>query len=380
MAQDNIVSGLFNLTPELYQQRQLEQDIAAQQKAAAMAASPGTMLNPSLAPLYAQAAQQGQLVGQGVKAIGGLLGVEDQQLKMVRDITEMRKQFDVSTPQGLRDFAQALSGRGYTTFAMEAAKAADAREKTITETKKIEEETKFVGRKIEEIGVPGNPELVIKAAVDKNGNVIKTIGEPYSRFNAKTIVNAGDKNVLAVDQKMAEDYLSQFQSAKKVLPRLDEMQQLVAKGVVQGSTAEARQGFLSVMEAAGLNTKNASNVIGNSEQFNKEVQNLVQGIIKSYGINPSNADLKATLASLPELSKTPQGLNQVLNSLIKVKRDEYNESRRALDYFRGNKGSFIGYEEKVPLLAQDLPKQKTITINKPLEKMSTQELQDLLKD
>lgn len=363
---DNIVGNLFGVTPEMYQQQQNQlQEAKALQYA---------QMSPE------QQAQYGFFRGgqQLGAAAAGLLGVEDPQLKMIRDVQAMRANYDVSTPEGLREFAQALSTKGYTNFAMEAAKAADARAKQIAETGKLQQETKYIGREIKEIGVKGNPELVIKAAVDKDGNVIQTIGEPYSRFTAKTLVNAGEKNVLAVDQKMAEDYLSQFQSAKKVLPRLDEMQKLVANGVVQGETADARQGFLRVMEAAGMNTKNASKVLGNSEQFNQEVQNLVQGIIKAYGINPSNADLKATLSSLPELTKSAQGLNQVINSLIKVKRDEYTESKRALDYFRGNKGSFIGYEEKVPLLAQEQPAGKTIKIDKPLNQYSTQELQQLL--
>lgn len=366
MAEQNIVGNLFGVTPELYQQAQQQQQMAEAERMGKL--TPEQFINT-------QAYRGGQAAGN---VAAGLLGTQDPQLQMIRDVQAMRANYDVSTPQGLRDFAQALSNKGYTNFAMEAAKAADAREKTISETGKIKKETELFGREYKEIGVPGNPELVIKALVDKEGNVIKTVGEPYSRFTAKTLVNAGEKNVLAVDQKMAEDYLSQFQSAKKVLPRLDEMQKLIADGVVQGETANARQGFLRVMDAAGMNTKNASKVLGNSEQFNQEVQNLVQGIIKAYGINPSNADLKATLSSLPELTKSAQGLNQVLSSLIKVKRDEYTESKRALDYFRGNKGSFIGYEEKVPLLAQEQPAGKTITITKPLNQYSTQELQQLL--
>jgi hypothetical protein len=84
------------------------------------------MLNPSLAPLYAQAAQQGQVIGEGARAVAGLLGVEDPQLNMIRDVQQMRTQFDVSTPAGLRSFAQALGQRGYTDLAMQAtARAAD---------------------------------------------------------------------------------------------------------------------------------------------------------------------------------------------------------------------------------------------------------------
>jgi hypothetical protein len=126
MAQPNVVPSLFGLTPELYQQNRA-QDLQAQQiKAATMAAGPGTMLNPSLAPLYAQAAQRGQFQGEALRGVAGLLGVEDPELVKIRDVQQMRTQFDVSTPAGLRQFAQALGQKGYTDLAIQAtAKAAD---------------------------------------------------------------------------------------------------------------------------------------------------------------------------------------------------------------------------------------------------------------
>jgi len=129
----SIVGGIFGLTPELYQQGLMQRDIAAQQEAGSLAAGPGTMLNPSLAPLYSQAAQQGQLIGKG---IGGLLGVEDPQLQMVRDVTEMRKQFDVSTPTGLRSFAQALGQKGYTDLAIQASSRAADIDKELSQAEK----------------------------------------------------------------------------------------------------------------------------------------------------------------------------------------------------------------------------------------------------
>ena len=126
MAQQNIVPSLFGLTPELYQQQRLADLQAQQVRAGTMAAGPGTMLNPSLAPLYAQAAQQGQVLGEGARAVAGLLGVEDPELRKIREVQQMRTQFDISTPKGLRDFASALAAKGYGDLAIQAsAKAAD---------------------------------------------------------------------------------------------------------------------------------------------------------------------------------------------------------------------------------------------------------------
>jgi hypothetical protein len=125
MAEKDIVGGIFGMSPEMYT---MARDMAGQQRAATLAAQPGTMMNPSLAPLYAQAAQQGQLIG---RAAGSLLGVEDPELMKIRDVQQMRTQFDVSTPAGLSQFAQALGQKGYTDLAMQAAQRAAELEQTV---------------------------------------------------------------------------------------------------------------------------------------------------------------------------------------------------------------------------------------------------------
>lgn len=134
MAERNIVGGMFGISPETYL---MNRDIRGQQESAALAAGPGTMMNPSLAPLYAQAAQQGQLIGRGV---GGLLGIEDPELVKIRDVQQMRTQFDVSTPQGLTQFAQALGQKGYTDLAMQASQRAAELQETMAKTGKAQAE------------------------------------------------------------------------------------------------------------------------------------------------------------------------------------------------------------------------------------------------
>jgi hypothetical protein len=133
MAERNIVGGMFGISPEMYA---MNRDIRGQQQAASVA-QPGTMMNPSLAPLYAQAAQQGQLIGRGV---GGLLGIEDPELVKIRDVQQMRTQFDVSTPAGLSQFAQALGQKGYTDLAMQASTRAAELQETMAKTGKAQAE------------------------------------------------------------------------------------------------------------------------------------------------------------------------------------------------------------------------------------------------
>lgn len=117
---DNIVGSLFGISPEqLMQQRQLR-DVEQQAAIGRSAALPGSMMSPSLAPFYQQATQQGQLIGRGV---GALLGSEDPELQKVTQIKQLSSQFDLTTPAGMRQFAQQLQQFAPQEAVMAAAKA-----------------------------------------------------------------------------------------------------------------------------------------------------------------------------------------------------------------------------------------------------------------
>jgi hypothetical protein len=114
MAERDIVGGLFGVTPEMYQQQRQQQQLAEAVRMGSL--TPEQFINT-------QAYRGGQALGN---VAGSLLGVEDPQLMKIRDVQQMRTQFDVSTPAGLREFAQALGQKGYTDLAVQAtAKAAD---------------------------------------------------------------------------------------------------------------------------------------------------------------------------------------------------------------------------------------------------------------
>jgi hypothetical protein len=99
MATD-IVGSLFGISPEMYQQqmnRQALQDAVAMQR---------------LSPLERAGAltQAGAyMAGQGV---GGAFGIEDPMLKMVSTRNALARQFDINSPEGLTQFAQALQQSG----------------------------------------------------------------------------------------------------------------------------------------------------------------------------------------------------------------------------------------------------------------------------
>jgi len=177
---------------------------------------------------------------------------------------------------------------------------------------------------------------------------IKAAGAGASKIEIK-----GQENVLDIDKDDAKDYKLSQKSAQKALPVLNNMQRLLdsPQGIIGGTAAEARTGFLKALDTFGVSTAEARKAVSNTEQFNIQTRNLLQSIIKQFGYNPSNADVKFALESLPNVSNSPEGLRAILNSLIKANKDQLNESTRALDYFRKNKGSFEGFTPNLDIVA-----------------------------
>lgn len=106
MAEPSIVQGLFGVTPGAYQE---QRDRQAMQDAIAMA-----QLDPMQ---YANAAIQAG-AGRAAGGFAGLMGVEDPQMRLISQRNALAKQFDVSTPEGLAQYGQALQQAGDTQGAL----------------------------------------------------------------------------------------------------------------------------------------------------------------------------------------------------------------------------------------------------------------------
>ena len=104
----DIVPTLFGLSPELYQE---QRDQMARQRAMQLA---------RMAPLEQAsygAARAGQQLGG---AFASAMGVEDPQMRLISQRNALARQFDVSTPEGLAQYGQALQQGGDTAGALEA--------------------------------------------------------------------------------------------------------------------------------------------------------------------------------------------------------------------------------------------------------------------
>lgn len=96
MAQQDIVGGLFGMTPEAYQQGMNRRDTAANLTAAQL--TPG-----QLAGYYAM--QAGTGLG---RAAQGLLGVEDPEMQLISRTNQLVQEIGVDTPEKLRTLAGEL--------------------------------------------------------------------------------------------------------------------------------------------------------------------------------------------------------------------------------------------------------------------------------
>ena len=97
---ENIVAGLFGLTPEAYQGQQYQQDLRR---------------GAELAQLSPGAAAQANLmasVGQLGRGVAGAMGIEDPQLKLISTRNTIAQQIDQSNPESILKGAQMLSQMG----------------------------------------------------------------------------------------------------------------------------------------------------------------------------------------------------------------------------------------------------------------------------
>jgi hypothetical protein len=97
---ENIVAGLFGLTPQMYQNQQYNQDL---NRGIQMA-----QLSPGAA---AQAGLQAS-VGQLGRGFAGALGIEDPQLKLISTRNTIAQQIDQTNPESILQGAQMLAQAG----------------------------------------------------------------------------------------------------------------------------------------------------------------------------------------------------------------------------------------------------------------------------
>lgn len=178
----DIVPSLFGLTPESYNQ---QQQMAALSQGAQLA-----QMSPEArgaAMTYAGAAGLG-------RGIGGLLGAEDPQLKLIAQRQQLAQQIDMTNPNSIARGAQLASQMGDVQAASALAAQAQELQKKIAETQKLGAEATKLG--YENIGKQGQVQQLMTqfgmdpvqaTAVASNADLLKQYLTPKTQQSFKLL-------------------------------------------------------------------------------------------------------------------------------------------------------------------------------------------------
>lgn len=317
---DNIVGSLFGISPEQLMQQRQARDVEQQVAAGRSAALPGSMMSPSLAPFYQQAAQQGQLIGRGV---GALLGSEDPELQKVTQIKQLSSQFDLTTPAGMRQFAQALQQIA-PNEAMMAAKRADemeqsglTRQKTQADITKAELSASQEEKLRAELSAlpPDAPDEQVISVVTKYGSADKILQE-LSRKQDRAA--AREQKQALVDIKnydKAQNAQAKVQAATDSADRIiNTIQQAIP---LVGYTTAGVAGAANVPGTAGRDLETALTTIKANLGFDRLQQmrdaSKTGGALGNVAVKELEA-LQATIASL-DRGQSPDKLKNNLKDI-----------------------------------------------------------------
>lgn len=342
MATD-IVSGLFGVNPSALQRARQEAAFAEDYKSV------------QLTPM-----QQGNLMlRQGARALGEglapLLGGQDPEMAKATMARQLASQFDITSAEGLRQYAQALAQNGAPDLAQLAVQRADQMATTGLKQGKLSEETRLMGREIKEIGVPGNPELVQKAVVDKDGNIIRTISEPYSRFTTKQNISVDAKGETkfverlgANDAETVTEAMKTRATALSTIGSLQKLNSLNNQELISGTFATGRVGAANLLATLGLASKDDVSRIATSQQYAKVAKDVIfQTLGGKLGVGFSNEDRRFIEALIPQLETSPEARRQLISYMIDKNKLIVDETTRLENYGRANNG-LGGFDYKIP--------------------------------
>jgi hypothetical protein len=339
-----IVGGLFGVSPEqLMRQRQTTDANNAFRFA-------------QLSPMErAQMAiyQGGAGLGRGLQ---GLLG-GDPELERVSQIKQLSSQFDLSTPQGARQFAQALQPFA-PAEAMQAVREADrmeqaglGRQKTAAETTLAEAKTQAALRE----KVPAADEeskrirlnqLMAQLGPEEGARAfqLEQLEGKKSVAKAGATVTPGGRQILEVESKRAGELQKRIDSGYTVLERLNSQQQALEQGLIGGSFADGRTAAATFAATIGLGDQRLINALANSKSFKANQNALAAAIAKQLGVNPTDKDFQASLDQFAKQSDDPKASLQFIKQMQNQFKQRQNINENMMNSYIENDGTFRNYK------------------------------------
>ena len=227
MAEPNIVGSLFGVTPELYQE---QRDLMRQKQAMAFAQQ-----DPRAQATFGLY-RAGQQVGQ---ALGGLMGAEDPQMRLVSQRNALAKQIDMNDPESIMRGAQMAAQSGDTVAASALAEYARkasseialaqqrSAEKMTPEQRNAKTESELTDRLDQLTKFPQSPERDRAVNLVKNQLTALTRGKPEKVSDVIQV--ARELGVLTDALAKTQEGTSEYNSLKAQINRLEKSDKVEAK-------------------------------------------------------------------------------------------------------------------------------------------------------
>ena len=403
---ENIVAGLFGLTPQMYQNQQYQQDL---NRGISMA-----QLSPGAA---AQAGLQAS-VGQLGRGIAGAMGIEDPQLKMISARNAIAQQIDQTNPESMLQGAQMLAQMGDQQGAMALAQYARQAQSEMAQTQqrlaagkasmasaareriqadpfqKLVESGKYTPASLAEFQRTGKPDDLVlyekpekpTTANIKEVGVAETTREPVyldvnadqqfiykkdaegkqvrvpftggvDRTTAKTSLGVklpeGESEfVKALGKKDAErvdNAITVRDTAVSTINSLNKLASLPDNQLITGQFATGRVGATNLLVTLGLAASSDTNKLVSSQEYQKVAGDVIlQTLGGKLGSGFSNADREFIQGLIPQLETNPAARRQLISFMQNKNQEIVKESIRLENYAREKKG-LSGFEPKIPM-------------------------------
>lgn len=335
-------------------------------------------LDEQRAAKFAEQTQEQRLAGMGYKAGAGLgrglagafgVDVTDPTIRQAAELRRMASEYDVSSPDGLMQMAQALRGSN-PQMAVQLAEKAQAMRKTMAETQaktseKLTPEQKNAAALADASGAErGTPEwtqaykssltgLTAKAeakisygadaervskalfgtAFDKlapeqadrvNKEVLKQEAMLRATGAAKqTVINAQETSFAKqrgeLQAKSLADAETQAKASSNAVNRLTGMEKLNKGTMITGPLAGTAIGAGQFLSSLGLLSPDSAKTLSSSEVYDKLAKDLVmQDLGGKLGANISNADRDFIEARIPQLRNSAQARTDLIGKLKEI--------------------------------------------------------------
>lgn len=396
MATESIVGGLFGMTPEAYQLQQSRQDLARAAELGQM--DPFASARTSL--IY------------GGSQLGRMLGGEDPQLQLISTRNALARQFDINTPQGLAQYAQALQQVGDVQGAAQVGNLTrQIQGAMIEQTQKAS----IAQKNLYEVSGAGRAQDLAKTGKYTPESIAESVGsndvsklvsidklaKPVPEFVAKAVeLGFGDKGTyggyspeqvksinsslmrdeldkraagasvtrLTVNQNQEQEFAkkrgtTQAQSlsdaadlargASQALSTIGNMKQLNASGeLFTGPLAGSYITGTNFLASVGLLSPAQTRVLTSSEVYDKQAKDLVmQDLGGKLGAQISDADRKFVESRIPQITTSAKARTELLNKLDEIQRgkiDYYRKMNTHANKF-GNLNEFDFSEQYSPI-------------------------------